>query len=199
MRLLFLCCFASCALWAQDEGKILRLSHHVANVDAELRSVKSSIENQQTRLESMREDISKLIQATKDESGELSSSLEGRLAKLEKNFDKVVSDLKQLSTHANETGSCLKKIEKSIKESDAAFEMQAKEIKDLHAALKSIVQAVQKTSSIPSLSVGKYRVQSGDTLDKIAKKCGISLSTLRELNSLQSDTIFVGQELQTAR
>jgi LysM repeat protein len=40
-----------------------------------------------------------------------------------------------------------------------------------------------------------YVVQQGDSLSKIAKKHGISLQTLRSLNTLSSDKILVGQKI----
>lgn len=189
----------SCALGAQDEGKMLRLSYQISSIDAEVRSLKDAIENQQTRLESMREEVSQLIHATKDATGEQASSLEARLGKIEKNFDKIVSDIKQLSTFSNELASYQKKLEKALSSYDSLFEAQEKEIKNVNAALKSIVQAVQKTEGLPKLSSGSYRVKSGDTLEKIAKEFGISLGSLKEMNNLQTDTIFVGQQLQITK
>ena len=42
---------------------------------------------------------------------------------------------------------------------------------------------------------GKYQVRSGDTLSKIARRCGVTAQAIREMNSLRSDTIYVGQWL----
>jgi LysM repeat protein len=199
MRLIFVCCLLFSALHAQDEGKMLRLSYQLSTLDAEMRSLKEAVENQQTRLESMREDISRLIQATKDASGEMTSSLQDRIKTLEKNLEKACSDIKLITNHSNELASFQKKIEKSLNSYDSLLETQEKEIKDLNSALKSIVQVVQKTNNLPKVSSGAYRVKSGDTLEKIAKDCGISLHALKEINNLQSDTIFIGQQLQTSK
>ncbi|MDR1595514.1 MAG: LysM peptidoglycan-binding domain-containing protein [Puniceicoccales bacterium] len=40
-----------------------------------------------------------------------------------------------------------------------------------------------------------YTVQAGDSLSKIARKCGISLDALRKANDLQSDQLQIGQKL----
>ena len=48
----------------------------------------------------------------------------------------------------------------------------------------------------PSSSNTTYRVKSGDTLSHIAKANNMSVSTLKQLNNLKSDLIFVGQLLK---
>jgi LysM repeat protein len=42
-----------------------------------------------------------------------------------------------------------------------------------------------------------YIVRRGDTLTRIANNCGINVTTLKRLNGLRSDTIWVGQALTT--
>lgn len=44
-----------------------------------------------------------------------------------------------------------------------------------------------------------YIVKRGDTLDKIARRFGISVRELKELNGLRSDRIFIGQRLVVKR
>ncbi|MDH7484980.1 MAG: LysM peptidoglycan-binding domain-containing protein [Anaerolineae bacterium] len=41
----------------------------------------------------------------------------------------------------------------------------------------------------------RYQVRSGDTLARIARRCGVSPQAIREMNGLRSDTIYVGQWL----
>lgn len=48
----------------------------------------------------------------------------------------------------------------------------------------------------PSTSVKEYVVKSGDTLGKIARQFGTSVSALKSLNGLTSDMIYVGQKLK---
>lgn len=47
-----------------------------------------------------------------------------------------------------------------------------------------------------SSSSGTYKVKSGDTLSGIAAKQGVSVSTLRNANNLNGDTIFAGQTIK---
>ena len=40
-----------------------------------------------------------------------------------------------------------------------------------------------------------YTVRKGDTLARIARRCGVSVASLKKLNGLSSNTILVGQVL----
>lgn len=55
-------------------------------------------------------------------------------------------------------------------------------------------KATKKTST--KKATGTYVVVSGDSLGKIAGQHGISVTTLKELNNLSSNLIFVGQKLK---
>ncbi|MBU3160068.1 cell wall hydrolase [Clostridium frigoris] len=49
-----------------------------------------------------------------------------------------------------------------------------------------------------TLTTKNYTVKSGDTLSKIAQKCGESLATLRRANNKWNDSIFPGQVLKVS-
>ena len=51
----------------------------------------------------------------------------------------------------------------------------------------------------PAPTTGSYTVKNGDTLYKIASELGSSVSEIKNLNQLKSDTIYPGQKLQTKR
>ncbi|NGX54899.1 MAG: D-gamma-glutamyl-meso-diaminopimelic acid endopeptidase CwlS [Chlamydiae bacterium] len=103
-----------------------------------------------------------------------SSSLESRVASLEKNHQTVVGDLKQLKSHINDASSKLVSLEKQLK-----------------GSLNSVVSLLQ-----PGGGEDHYTVQDGDSLGQIALNHKISIKRLKELNELQNDRIFVGQKLR---
>ncbi|MCP3761265.1 LysM peptidoglycan-binding domain-containing protein [Domibacillus sp. A3M-37] len=55
-----------------------------------------------------------------------------------------------------------------------------------------------KTTKKPAASTGTYTVQSGDSLGLIAARHKTSLASLKQLNGLKSDVIFVGQKLKVS-
>ena len=93
-------------------------------------------------------------------------------------------------------GDTLSKIAKRFQIS--LFELQQMNGFDRNTTL-AIGQMILVPKSIAASSSadkdGVYNVQKGDTLGKIAKKFGTTVSKLRERNHLKSDTIYVGQEL----
>jgi LysM repeat protein len=58
--------------------------------------------------------------------------------------------------------------------------------------------AAQPQAAAASSSTSDYVIQSGDTLSKIAKQFGTSVTTLQQLNGLSSDRIYAGQSLKVS-
>jgi membrane-bound lytic murein transglycosylase D len=54
----------------------------------------------------------------------------------------------------------------------------------------------QSSSSMQLNSAGQYKVQKGDELQIIARSFAMSVGQIKELNNLQSDSIFAGQLLK---
>lgn len=56
--------------------------------------------------------------------------------------------------------------------------------------------AAQQTTAA-ALCPNPYTVRQGDTLSRIAARCGVSTAQLRQWNGLRTNTIWVGQSLIT--
>jgi len=69
----------------------------------------------------------------------------------------------------------------------------------LQAANTSGVTLHSKTAGVARVSAAgcsnPYTVRKGDTLSKIARSCGVRVSSIKNLNGLNSNTIRVGQAL----
>ena len=59
----------------------------------------------------------------------------------------------------------------------------------------SVADAVQTKTQKLAVQRGNYVVKSGDTLWSISKRCGVSVSTLKESNGLRSNSLKTGQKL----
>jgi len=55
---------------------------------------------------------------------------------------------------------------------------------------------ISTSTSTTTSTTGTYLVKSGDSLSVIAKKYGTTVTNLKQLNGLKSDTIYVGQNLK---
>ncbi len=68
------------------------------------------------------------------------------------------------------------------------------------SGLANVLKQLNRTASrrMEKVSDGYYLVQPGDTLSHIAKKTGVPISTLKDLNGIQGSLIKVGQKLRLA-
>ncbi|MDB2613928.1 LysM peptidoglycan-binding domain-containing protein [Chlamydiales bacterium] len=74
----------------------------------------------------------------------------------------------------------------------------SKNVKHLEKALTTLLGALdndQGESIALIASQDSYKVQNGDSLGKIAQKFGTTTKSLKEVNNLKKDTIYVGQNL----
>jgi LysM repeat protein len=71
------------------------------------------------------------------------------------------------------------------------YRLQATNLQDntLHSKPATVVRA--NAAACANL----YTVRKGDTLAKIARRCGVSINSLKSLNGLSGNTIWVGQIL----
>lgn len=176
------------------------LSYSVHNQDQEIAALKQKIQNQEAIIDSMHTEVTQLIKAAKESQKNSGEKVDGRLKGMEKNLEKLVTDLKQFKKHANDSASSFSQIEKKLKEQEEISTLQAQQIKDLEAALRSLANAMQlKTSSadkkVSAASGELYKVKAGDSLEKIAKDHGTTIEAIKKENNLSKDTIFPGQKL----
>ena len=113
------------------------------------------------------------------------SSLQRKLALIERNQEKLAADIRSLTAHANQTTTSLTQYRDQIRELDRRFE----DLKGLKNTLSSLSKSMEETKTTT------YKVKAGDSLEKIARRHNISVETLKQINHLQSDRIIVGQEL----
>lgn len=67
--------------------------------------------------------------------------------------------------------------------------------KNLQEAVQTLLEAINGKKD-SNKNVTTYKVQSGDSLEKIAKKHKTTIQALKELNGLSKDSIIIGQKLK---
>lgn len=110
----------------------------------------------------------------------------------------VVTPVETPATHTVKKGDTLYSLAKK-------YNMSVAELKTLNNLKKDVLTIGQvlkvkkvedsKPSTPPTPSGDSYTVKKGDTLSKIAKTYGMSVSELKSLNGLKKDTIYIGQKL----
>lgn len=106
---------------------------------------------------------------------------------VEKKLVALEQDLKQLGTLYQKSLEKISQLETQI----SAHEKRFQEVVKLQNTLSSLSKTL-----VPIESEASYQVQSGDSLEKIARRHKTSVAALKQLNQLSSDQIRVGQLLK---
>jgi LysM repeat protein len=127
------------------------------------------------------------------------AACERKMMILEKNLEKLASDLRGLNKHAEQTTTSLASFKEKMIDCQRELSLHKQKLEgvtQLKSTLGQISQAIGERSSSKARSASSYKVRPGDTLEKIAKSNGLSLTTLKRLNNISQDRIIVGQELK---
>jgi peptidoglycan endopeptidase LytF len=185
-----------------SQPQVDALRHQVSNQEIEIRAFEQKLENLQSILDSVQDQIQTTSTAQKDQLKNSSNSLEEKIAKLESAAKGLTADLQQLKNHANETTSALQAYKKTLLEYDQRFKQQNQNIDNLSAALQAVLDALQIKTDLPQTAdatapVKVYKIKNGDSLDKIARAQGTTVKELMRLNNMTSpDKIVVGKTLK---
>ncbi len=160
-------------LYEEMKTEIADLKHALHGTEVEVKLLEERLE-------------SKGAETSKSDLG----ALQRKVALLEKTIDKMSGDLKSLMTYANQTTASLTEYRDQIQHIDKKLE----EVNQLRLTLSQISKTYSH-SETPQTSSATYRVKSGDSLEKIARKFHVPVESLKRENNLSSDKIVIGQEL----
>lgn len=186
---------------SKDEKQQLELSLHKVRTDVEdIKHDLNTYEIEHHVLEGKQIDQEQLIISLKNQVADLKQgkletftnelqNLDRKINQFAKNQEKILSDIRQLSTHANETTTALAQYKEKI----ALFE------KSMIANNQQIQEVIKLREGLAKLTTSElsrnYIVKAGDSLEKIARQYQVSVDQIKKLNNLTSDLIVVGQEI----
>lgn len=149
----------------------------------DLEDLKHELKTTQVDLNLLDEQIKKQkkIAPPLDHQGKI-DTIEKKILKMESRIDAIVSDLHTLS---QQSAQILNQIQ--------AHEHRLNEVVKLKSTLTSLSKALGTPTSSPQKI---HRVVAGDSLEKIARTYHIPVATLKKINQLTTDKIFIGQELK---
>lgn len=185
------------------------LQHEMQNHESEIRVFDNKIQGIDTSFEHFKQQLTNDIQSQRDFVRATNVNLEGKtetlsqsMKNLETLFRGLMADVRQIKTQANDSVAVLGQYKQKMTELEGLVQTQNQHMQNLEAALKSMMEvweAKEAVKEISNQSVGEgklYKVQSGDSLEKIARIHKVPLQALRDANQLNSDRIIVGQTLR---
>ncbi|MCH9627994.1 MAG: hypothetical protein S4CHLAM2_16430 [Chlamydiales bacterium] len=187
MRYALLILLFSGALFGAPQRESLAVQELRLNLDQvgyQLNGHQTEIDLFQERMVKLERAIDKLSQGTKDR------SLENRLTQIEKANETLAADLKSLKGHLNQTNSTLASCQTKLTQIDKQL---TSDVKGLKKSLESMLALLQKGATSSDSSI--YVVKPGDSLGQIALNHKTDIKTLKKLNNLSTDKIFVGQKI----
>lgn len=193
--LCFLFVLSSCnsrlSTHAMNYGSSTIEAIHVAVID-----MKQAYDKQQLDLELLEEKYLQLEKRGGAQIHELLVALEKKVANLEKTLEKTRSELNQFTNHATQTTHSLMQYRDKIEGLERTSKQQEQRIDEV-VKIKYTLNSISKAMGASTQAASKiHKVRSGDSLEKIARKYDTSIDAIKGLNSLNSNTIFIDQELR---
>lgn len=187
--------------WGSLEDKLDTVRHLVSNHDQELHVLEEKINSQEAIIDSLRDQVRQSSKSNLDVMKDNVVTFESRLLGLESANKSLVADIKTLRSHANDTGDILTALKKQLSDIEKLMDHQNQNAEHLQSALSLVMEALSIKEPAKQIAAkdavpGIYVVQSGDSLEKIARKYKTSIKTLKDLNNLAKDTIAIGQKLK---
>lgn len=193
----------------QIKTSIADLKHELSNHESEIRIFEEKLQNQESSFEQLRQQLTEDVQNQRDFVKASNINLEGKTETLEQSLNTMDSGLKNLTAdirlmknQANESVSVLAQYKMKLAELEKMLENQNQHMQSLEAAMHSMMEVLQAKQSVKNVSfqaldgARTYKVQPGDSLEKIAKTQKTTVQALRDANQLQNDRIIVGQTLK---
>ena len=198
------------AAMRQIKTSLADLKHEVSNHEAEIRIFEEKLHNQEASFEQLRQQLTEDVQTQRDFVKASNINLEGKTETLEQslnNLDALVkgltNDLRQMKTQANDSVSVLAQYKQKLTELEKLLENQNQHMRNLETAMHSMMEVLQAKQSAKDIAVKMseggtktYKVQPGDSLEKIARAQHVSVQALTDANNLSNDRIKVGQTLK---
>lgn len=179
------------------------IKHELNNHDTEIKTFDNRLQNQENLLESIRQQLTDNQQNQQEIANAQRVNVESKVDSLDNLVQGLISDMRQLKVQANDSVSILSQYKQKLADLEKIITAQSQHMKSLETGLQSLIEVIQakdaidKAMSRGSINSSKtYKVQPGDSLEKIARNHKVSIQSLRELNNISQDRIIVGQTIK---
>ncbi len=176
------------------------VKYEQGNVSSEIRMFESRLVTQEEVIQTTRRELADAQLRDREQLSRALTDFEERVAKMESKHHSMIEDLRELKTHANDVASSLGQAKQRMGTLERSYEGQTETIRNLEGAVRALMALVEASDGAPPSTFAKgakiYKVQSGDTLEKIARREGSTVRAIKRANDLKKDLIRVGQTLK---
>lgn len=165
------------------------IKHDLNTFEIEHNVLEGKLLDQEREIDILKQQINELKSSNLDSFLQNLQKVEKNLQHLSKKQEKIIVDIRQLSSHANETTTALSQYKDKIGQLEKAIILQNQQINELTKVKESITKLTQIENR------KTYRVKTGDSLEKIAREHGTNVEELKRINQMTSDLIVVDQLL----
>ena len=171
--------------------EVEEIKHDLNTYEIEHHVLEGKLIDQEQTIANLKQQVSDLKQGKLETFASEIQNIDKKIAHIGKKQDKILSDIRQLSSHANETTTALAQYKEKFTQFEKAIALQKEQIQDI----VKLREGLAKLTNASELS-NRYVVQPGDSLEKIARGKGTSVEAIKQVNNLSTDLIVVGQEIQ---
>lgn len=168
------------------------LRHDINCFQTELQILDGRIKYYENTLASLKQNDLEKQQAKLEQLSQQVQQFEKKWTSFDKNSQQAAKELKDLSSHANETSAALTQFKDRISELEEGIFSQNRKFDEL-AKLKGNIETLAKGIS-GDFKI--YKVKPGDSLEKIARAHKTAVEKIKKLNDLEQDLIVTGQQLK---
>ena len=170
--------------------EVEEIKHDLNTYEIEHHVLEGKLIDQEQTIANLKQQVSDLKQGKLETFASEIQNIDKKIVQVAKKQDKILTDIRQLSSHANETTTALAQYKEKITQFEKAIAVQKEQIQDI----VKLREGLAKLTNASELS-NRYVVQPGDSLEKIARVKGTSVEAIKQTNNLSTDLIVVGQEI----
>jgi chromosome segregation ATPase len=183
------------------------VKNELNNHEIEIRTFEERLTTQEQMMDDLHQQIKDEL-ASQSESARVGSiAVQGKFEVLDRSLKSadgvskgMMADLRQLKEQSDDFVKILAQYKLKLIDLEKLVEAQNHQMENFETALNTVIDVLKGKDAGKGAGVKgdaqTYKVQSGDSLEKIARKHGVSVQMLRQANELTSDRIIIGQTLK---
>jgi len=163
------------------------IKHELNTYEIEHHVIEGKLIDQEQTIASLRQQVAELKSGKLDSFVQELQNLEKKLQQVSKKQEKIVTDIRQLSSHANDTTTALSQYKDKIAQFEKAIQGQNVQLQEI----SKIKEGITKLAEVENPKT--YKVKAGDSLEKIARDNHTTVEELKRLNQMTTDLIVIDQ------